>query len=131
MKTNLISLALKGLDYSTLVENILAMTPEYWLAERMISGVYKPSSKEILLKVASHVGTDIKDLKVTYESSFVQNNIVVQFKQAYTRYSNKEYTEILDSIKDIDTKWSKDDVYKFPVKYWESNSCRFSSEDFA
>lgn len=130
MKTDLISLALKGLDHSTLVENILAMTPEYWLAERMIGGVYKPSSEEILLKVASRVGTDIKDLKVTYESGFVQNNIIVRFKQVYTRYSNKEYTEILDSIKDIDTKWSKDDVYKFPVKYWESNSYQFASEDF-
>ena len=133
MKTNLISCALKGLDHSTLIENILDMTPEYWLAERMITGIYRPSIEEILSKVASCVGTDIKDikdLKVVYESGFIQNNITVHFKQVDMSYSNKQYTEILDSIKDIDTQYGKDDVYKFPVKYLKSNSCQFASEDF-
>ena len=134
MKTNLISCALKGLDHSTLIENILDMAPEYWLAERMITGIYRPTIEELLSKIASCVGTadirDIRNLKVVYESGFVQKNITVYFKQVDMCYSNKQYTEILDSIKDIDTKYGKDDVYKFPVKYLKSNSCQFASEDF-
>ena len=129
MKNSVIKLALKVLDSKVLVENLLAMNPEYWFIERLIDGVHVPTEEEFA--ASKHVPT--RNVKIEHKSDFNIKNIYISYdyvESAYSATPTIENTIEKEEFKKLNTSWRKDDEHPHIIRYWEHANDYLASEDF-
>lgn len=128
MKQSVIKLALHGLSNRILVENLLAMNPEYWFIERLIDGVHVPTVEEF----AASKNYEIRNVQIQHKSDLDKDNLFISYDYVTECYSSEEITKILeeDEYKKLDTSWHKDDKHPYKVHYWAHSSDWCSSEKF-
>lgn len=128
MKNSVIKLALKGMESNVLVENLLAMKPEYWLVERLIDGVRIPTEEEF----AASRSYPTRNIQIEHKSDFDKENLCISYDYVNTAYSSTPVEDVVeeDEYKKLDTSWHKDDKHPYEVKYWSHTYDHFASEKF-
>ena len=128
MKQSVIKLALHGLSNGVLVENLLAMNPEYWFIERLIDGVHVPTVEEF----AASKNYEVRNVQIQHKSDLDKNNLFISYDYVTEGYSSEEITKILEEgeYKKLDTSWHQNDQHPYKVRYWTHSSDWCSSEKF-
>lgn len=128
MKQSVIKLALHGLSNGVLVENLLAMNPEYWFIERLIDGVHVPTVEEF----AASKNYEVRNVQIQHKSDLDKDNLFISYDYVTEGYSSEEITKILeeDEYKKLDTSWHQNDQHPYKVRYWAHSSDWCSSEKF-
>jgi hypothetical protein len=128
MKNSVIKLALKGMDKEVLIENLLAMNPEYWFIERLIGGVHVPTLEEF----AASKHTPTRNVEIEHKSDLNKENIYISYDYVESAYSTIPIGNTIEEeeFKELDTSWRKNDEHPYIVRYWTHTHDYFASEKF-